>query len=346
MKIEVPYAQEGETSPTSPKSSSKATPEVNAMTTSKSSPDTSPSTSTSSSTIASSTPPRVPSHITVTMSIATPGQLTDPNLTMEHSTCSDPESDSESDPDSDSDSEGESMPFEVQFASLLNLGYPGEDYYSSRYSIRLPSGYWLPNEISLEHVVENIPIIGFVNEYNQPIPSLDGPDIHLTLASIDTITRIGEENDQTAMLDLGQVFYLHGTRKGQLNDAYAWIALRGNEEDKFAMSRRARNRLVPNWKSLIKNWEDFDECIIDTCHELRKMAIRGSSQAIHCAQVICAENGIDLVGVDIGDLVTGKVNDIHPAAKLLTALQRVLVTAYAFEDTIEKMQAIVDNMEV
>jgi hypothetical protein len=271
--------------------------------------------------------------------MASPKQVTDPNPTVVHP------AESESDPESDSDSERESMPFEVQFARL-NLGNPGEDHYSTRYSIRLPSGYWLPNEISLDHVVANIPIIGFVNEYNQPLPSLDGPDIHLTLASIDTITRIGEENDQIAMLDLGQVFYLHGARKGQLNDAYAWIALRGNEEDKFVMSRRARNRLVPNWKILIKDWEIFDESIIDTCHELRKMAIRGSAQAMHCARVICAENGIDLVDVNIEDIVIGKVNDSHPAAKLLMAIQRVLVTAYAFEDTIEKMQAIVDNMEV
>jgi hypothetical protein len=248
--------------------------------------------------------------------------------------------------DSDPDTEPGMIPFEVQFAHCMSLGYPDQQYYSTRYPIRLPSGYWLANDISLDQVVGNIPIVGYVNEYDQPMPSLDGPDIHLTLATIDAITRIGEENDWNAMLDLGQVFYLYGPRKGQLNDAYAWIALRGNDGDKFIMSRRARNRLVPNWKALIKDWEDFDESITDPCHELRKMAMIGSSQAIHFVQFLCARKGIDLIDVNLRDFLTGKLKVSHPAAKLIAACQRILVTAKSFEDATEKMQALVDKINI
>lgn len=336
MKIEVPYAREGDASPTSQETNSKATPEANSMTTQKSSPDTSPSTS--PSTIASSTPPRTCPARTETEPATSPKQPTNSKPTVDPST--------DSDSDSDPDSEHGLLPFEVQFARFMKLGYPDEVYYSTRYSVRLSSGYWLANEIPLDQVVRNIPIIGFVNEYNQPIPSLDGPDIHLTLASIDTITHIGEENDQTAMLDLGQVFYLNGPRKGQLNDAYAWIALRGNEGDKFVMSRRARNRLVPNWKDLIKDWQNFDECIPDPCHELQKLAVRGSGQTIHCVRVICAQRGIDLIEANLKQILTGEIDESHPAAKLLAAGHEILVTARSFQGAIENMQAIVDNMEV
>lgn len=242
-----------------------------------------------------------------------------------------------------SDPEPPSIPFEIQFEHCLNLGYPDRDYYSTRYKSRLPSGYWLVNEISLDQVVENTPIVGYMNEYDQPIPFLDGPDIHLTLATIDSITRIGEENDQEAMLDLGQVFHLYGPRKGQFHDAYAWIALRGNEGDRFVMSRRARNRLVPNWKTLIKDFEEFDETITDPCHEVRKIAERASYQAVHSIRALCGERGINLDGI-IEEIVKNDHKD-HPVAELIPSFRKTLVAVFAFEDAIEEMQTVIDRMD-
>jgi hypothetical protein len=236
------------------------------------------------------------------------------------------------------------IPFEVQFEHCLKLGYPDQEYYSNRYNNRLPSGYWLANDISLDQVVENIPIVGYVNEYDQPIPSLRGPDIHLTLATIDSITRIGEKNDQRAMMDLGQVFYLNGPRKGQLHDAYAWIALRGNEGDRFLMSRRARNRLVPNWKALIKDWEEFDETVTDPCYEVRKIARRASYQAVHSVRAICGERGIEVGGI-IEEIVENKNKD-RPAAELIPSFQKTLVAVFAFEDAVEEMEAAIDKMDL
>jgi hypothetical protein len=265
-----------------------------------------------------------------------------PFVTADSSECPTCPSKTEEEPITSS-SDPELIPFEVQFADCLKLGYPDQDYYSTRYTHRLPSGYWLSNDISLDHVVENIPIVGYVNEYDQPIPALEGPDIHLTLATIDSITRIGEENDQAAMLDLGQVFHLHGPRKGQLHDAYAWIALRGNEGDRFAMSRRARNRLVPNWKTLIKDWEEFDETITDPCHEVRKIAERASYQAVHSIRALCGERGINLDNI-IEEIVKNDNKD-HPAAELIPSFQKILVAVFAFEDSIEEMQTVIDDMD-
>lgn len=96
-----------------------------------------------------------------------------------------------------------------------------------------------------------------MNKYDMEIPCLGGPDIQLTQATMEIIPRIGEKNDQNAMLNLPQVFHLTGPRKAQLIDTYAWIAMRGTDGDKFVTSRRARNCLVPNWGDLVKDWEEF-----------------------------------------------------------------------------------------
>lgn len=326
MKIEVPDDKTERISHQIPNASPKATLEI----TPKSSPSTSPST------FASISPTIIPSLF--------PTQARPPNPFVTADSPESPPSPRKSvEEPSASDPEPGWVPFEVQFEHCLKIRYPDQDYYSTRYKNRLPSGYWLPNDISLDQVIENIPIVGYVNEYDQPIPSLQCPDIHLTLATIDSITRIGEDNDQTGMLDLGQVFHLHGPRKGQLHDAYAWIALRGNEGDKFVMSRRARNRLVPNWKTLIKDWEDFDETITDPCHEVRKIAGWASYQAVHSIRALCGERGINLDDI-IEEIVDNKNKD-HPAAELIPSFQKTLVAVFAFEDAIEEMQTAIDKMD-
>jgi hypothetical protein len=109
------------------------------------------------------------------------------------------------------------------------------------------------------------------------------------------------------------------------------------------MSRRARNHLVPNWKTLIKDWEEFDETITDPCHEVRKIAERASYQAVHSIRALCGERGINLDHI-IEEIVKNNNKD-HPAAELIPSFHKTLVAVFAFEDAIEEMQTVVNKID-
>lgn len=245
----------------------------------------------------------------------------------------------------DPSSKDGSTPSEDQFAHSMNLKHR-EEFYHKLYRTRLPSGHWLSNEIPFEHVVKNIPIVGYVNEYDQPIPSLAGPDIQLTQATMEAITRIGEKNDQNAMLDLPQVFHLTGPRKGQLNDAYAWIALRGNDGDKFVMSRRARNRLVPNWRDLVKDWEEFGECIPDPCDDLRQAVRRASFAADFAVAMYAVQRGISFIDATVEDIMESQNINRGLAKELIESAQDLCIAADFLNDLSEKFQSIVDKVDM
>ncbi|EPS31388.1 hypothetical protein PDE_06343 [Penicillium oxalicum 114-2] len=229
-------------------------------------------------------------------------------------------------------------PLETERTEQPKPNLPDTEYYRKTFSVQLSRGTWLAHEISNDQVINGIPTVGYVNEFNQPLPSIVGPDIQLTLATLDTISCIGETNDEDSMMNLSQVFYLRGPRKGQLHDAYAWIALREDGENRFAMSRRARNRLVPRWKDLVHGWEEFDESVTDACHELQRVSARTIAETIYCLKELGAEEEIELLRGNVEEMVDRENLRGHPRKELVESAREVLLAASAFEDVIGKLQ--------
>ncbi|KAJ5664677.1 hypothetical protein N7462_011490 [Penicillium macrosclerotiorum] len=122
------------------------------------------------------------------------------------------------------------------------------------------SSVTLADGIDQKQVIDGIPIMGFTNEFDQPLRSLHGPDIYPTISSFDTIIQIAEKDDRKAMQRERSVFWQGAERKGQFRDAYAWIAFQRSETGEFFLSERARLRLVPNWISLAgKNYKNLGQ---------------------------------------------------------------------------------------
>ncbi|KAF7716573.1 Uncharacterized protein PECH_004378 [Penicillium ucsense] len=225
----------------------------------------------------------------------------------------------------------------------VRVSTPDPEYYRKTYSTRLPSRDWLAHGINSRQVVNNVPIVGYLNQFDQPLPSIIGPGVQLTLATMDDISQIGEYHDEDRMMSLGQVFFLKGPRKGQLNDAYAWIALRGDGANKFAMSRGARNRLVPKWKHL-EHWEEFDESVTDACHELRRVSTRAIAETIYCVKELGTEKKIDLLQGEIEDIIDCEKTQSHPNKELVDSAREVLLAASAFEEAVAKLQLVADKL--
>ncbi|KAF3391311.1 hypothetical protein F1880_007686 [Penicillium rolfsii] len=122
---------------------------------------------------------------------------------------------------------------------------------SSKRGPKLRPGVWLSAGIPREYLVRDIPIAGVINEHGIPRPSLRGPDVWPAEDTIAEITRMAESNDWSAIQEAKSVFYLSGSQKNRLRDAYIWIALRQHEDGSFIMSEPARDRLVPTWRELL-----------------------------------------------------------------------------------------------
>lgn len=156
---------------------------------------------------------------------------------------------SESPMDQDSPTSGpptpESGPTDTQ-ASLLQMAS------GSKKGPKIRAGVWLAAGISRQYLINGIPIAGVINEHGVPRPSLRGPDIWPTEETIEEVTRMAEENDWSAIKETRSVFHLAGPQKGQLRDAYIWIALRTDAGGTFALSKFARYRLVPRWRELVE----------------------------------------------------------------------------------------------
>ncbi|KAJ5475134.1 hypothetical protein N7539_008200 [Penicillium diatomitis] len=236
------------------------------------------------------------------------------------------------------------IPLGTAFSERVRVSTPDPEYYRKTYSTRLPSGDWLAHGINSHQVVNNVPIVGYLNQFDQPLPSIIGPGVQLTLATMDEISQIGEDHDEDRMMSLGQVFFLKGPRKGQLNDAYAWIALRGDGANKFAMSRGARNRLVPKWKDLVEHWEEFDESVTDACHELRRVSTRAIAETIYCIKELGTEKRIDLLQGEIEDIIDREKTQSNPNKVLVDSAREVLLAASAFEEAVAKLQLVADKL--
>lgn len=117
---------------------------------------------------------------------------------------------------------------------------------------KICAGVWLAAGIPQQYLINGIPIAGVINEHGVPRPSLRGPDIWPTEETIEEVTRMAEENDWSAIQETRSVFHLFGPQKGMLRDAYIWIALRTDVGGSFALSKFARNRLVPRWRELVE----------------------------------------------------------------------------------------------
>lgn len=139
----------------------------------------------------------------------------------------------------------ESGPTDTQ-ASLLQMTS------GSKKGPKIRAGVWLAAGIPRQYLINGIPIAGVINEHGVPRPSLRGPDIWPTEETIEDVTRMAEENDWSAIQETRSVFHLAGPQKGQLRDAYIWIALRTDVGESFALSKFARNRLVPRWRELVE----------------------------------------------------------------------------------------------